>query len=104
MLPTKAISVISAGGEPFHDPAAELQLSPTARQYIAGLLRYAPELMLVTNQWVNSYKRLVPGTEAPMYVTWSPRNHSALVRIPELKPGSAASSRIQLSASGCATA
>jgi glutamine synthetase len=49
----------------------------------------------MTNQWVNSYKRLVPGTEAPMYVTWSPRNHSDLVRVPELKPGSADSSRIE---------
>ena len=51
--------------------------------------------MLVTNQWVNSYKRLVPGTEAPMYVTWSPRNHSDLVRVPEHKPGSEESTRIE---------
>ncbi|MBT5775344.1 MAG: glutamine synthetase [Dehalococcoidia bacterium] len=89
------LSLFRGESNAFHDPADELQLSPTARQYIAGLLRYAPELMLVTNQWVNSYKRLVPGTEAPMYVTWSPRNHSDLVRVPELKPGSADSSRIE---------
>jgi glutamine synthetase len=89
------LSLFRGESNAFHDPTDELQLSHTARQYIAGLLRYAPELMLVTNQWVNSYKRLVPGTEAPMYVTWSPRNHSDLVRVPELKPGSADSSRIE---------
>ena len=89
------LSLFRGESNAFHDPDDELQLSPTARQYIAGLLRYAPELMLVTNQWVNSYKRLVPGTEAPMYVTWSPRNHSDLVRVPELKPGSADASRVE---------
>ena len=89
------LSLFRGESNAFHDPADELQLSPIARQYIAGLLRSAPELMLVTNQWVNSYKRLVPGTEAPMYITWSPRNHSDLVRVPELKPGTADSSRIE---------
>jgi len=89
------LSLFRGESNAFHDADDELQISPVARQYIAGLLRYAPELMLVTNQWVNSYKRLVPGTEAPMYVTWSPRNHSDLVRVPELKPGSADSTRIE---------
>ncbi len=89
------LSLFRGESNAFHDADDELQISPIARQYIAGLLRYAPELMLVTNQWVNSYKRLVPGTEAPMYVTWSPRNHSDLVRVPELKPGSADSTRVE---------
>ena len=79
----------------FYDEADSLHISSEARQYIAGLLRHAPELMLLTNQWVNSYKRLVPGTEAPLYATWSPKSHSDLVRVPEFKPGLEVSTRIE---------
>ena len=79
----------------FHESGNDLEISDVARHYIAGLLQHAPELMLVTNQWVNSYKRLVPGYEAPMYVTWSPHNHSDLVRVPAHKPGSEDSTRIE---------
>ena len=61
----------------FFDAGDAYHLSPTAKAYIAGLLRYAPEITLVTNQWVNSYKRLVPGFEAPVYVCWARRNRSA---------------------------
>ena len=62
----------------FFDAGDAYHLSPTAKAYIAGALRYAPEITLVTNQWVNSYKRLVPGFEAPVYVCWARRNRSAL--------------------------
>jgi glutamine synthetase len=67
----------------FYEADAALNISKTARHYMAGLLRHAPELMLVTNQWVNSYKRLVPGYEAPTHATWSTRNRADLVRVPE---------------------
>src|SRR6266550_216415 len=67
----------------FFDDTDEYHLSKTAKQYIGGLLQHAPEITLVTNQWVNSYKRLVPGFEAPVYVCWARRNRSALVRVPQ---------------------
>ncbi len=70
-------------------------LSPIAKAYMAGLLRHAPEFTLVTNQWVNSYKRLVPGYEAPVYLTWARRNRSDLIRVPDYKPGKEASTRIE---------
>ena len=71
----------------FFDGTDEYHLSKTAKTYIAGMLRHAPEITLVTNQWVNSYKRLVPGFEAPVYVCWARRNRSALIRVPKYKPG-----------------
>jgi glutamine synthetase len=61
------------------DPGNEFNLSDEGRYYIAGLLRHAPEITAVTNQWVNSYKRLVPGYEAPVYIAWARRNRSSLV-------------------------
>ncbi len=64
-------------------------------RYIAGLLRHGPEITLLTNQWVNSYKRLVPGYEAPVYVCWARRNRSALVRVPQYKPGKEEATRIE---------
>lgn len=66
----------------FHDADDPDGLSPTAKSFIAGLLRHAPEITAVTNQWVNSYKRLTPGYEAPVHVGWGSSNRSALVRIP----------------------
>lgn len=71
-------------------------LSKLARHYIAGLLKHAPEITLVTNQWVNSYKRLVPGYEAPIYISWARRNRSDLIRIPEYKKGKEKSTRVEL--------
>ncbi|NTU88875.1 MAG: type I glutamate--ammonia ligase [Actinobacteria bacterium] len=71
-------------------------LSEIAKQYIAGLLKYAPEFCAVTNQYVNSYKRLVPGYEAPVYISWARRNRSALIRIPMYKPGKEKATRIEL--------
>jgi glutamine synthetase len=74
--------------DPYH-------LSAIARAYIAGLLHNSRALTLVTNQWVNSYKRLRPGFEAPVYLSWARRNRSDLIRIPEYTPGDAAHTRIE---------
>jgi len=71
-------------------------LSEVGKAYIAGLLKYAPEFCAVTNQFVNSYKRLVPGYEAPVYVTWARRNRSAMVRVPMYKPGKENATRVEL--------
>jgi glutamine synthetase len=79
----------------FFDASDPYHLSPLAKSYIAGLLRHARELTLVTNQWINSYKRLVPGYEAPVYITWARRNRSDLVRVPEYKPGKEVATRIE---------
>ncbi|MCX8206819.1 MAG: glutamine synthetase family protein [Methanothrix sp.] len=77
------------------DASDEYHLSDEAKCYIAGLLKHAPEITAVTNQWVNSYKRLVPGYEAPVYISWARRNRSALVRVPMYKPGKEAATRIE---------
>lgn len=74
---------------------SEGELSDTARRFIAGLLRHAREMTAVTNQWVNSYKRLVPGFEAPIYVSWARNNQSALVRVPTVKAGKTDSVRVE---------
>ncbi len=79
----------------FFDPAAKYHLSIVARQFIAGILRHAPELTLVTNQYVNSYKRLWGGGEAPSYVSWGHNNRSALIRVPLHKPEKSQSTRIE---------
>lgn len=71
-------------------------LSDTAKHYLAGLLKHIPEITVVLNQWVNSYKRLVPGYEAPAYICWGHINRSALVRMPMSKPGKEKSVRIEL--------
>ncbi|MEY5145806.1 MAG: type glutamate--ammonia ligase [Actinomycetota bacterium] len=79
----------------FFDAGAQYHLSNTARQFMAGILRHAPEITLVTNQFVNSYKRLWGGGEAPSYVSWGHNNRSALIRIPLHKPEKAQSTRIE---------
>jgi glutamine synthetase len=79
----------------FFDATDEHHLSKTGKSYIAGILRHAREITLVTNQWVNSYKRLVPGYEAPVYICWARRNRSALVRVPMYKPGKEGATRIE---------
>jgi glutamine synthetase len=79
----------------FFDASDEYHLSSLAKAYIAGLLHHAKEITLVTNQWVNSYKRMVPGYEAPVYITWARRNRSDLVRVPEYKPGKEVATRIE---------
>ncbi len=79
----------------FFEAADACHLSKVGKAYIAGILRHAREMTLVTNQWVNSYKRLVPGFEAPVYICWARRNRSALVRVPMYKPGKEAATRIE---------
>ncbi len=79
----------------FFDSEDEYNLSQTARYYIAGLLKHAPEITAITNQWVNSYKRLVPGYEAPVYLSWARRNRSDLIRVPEYRPGRENATRIE---------
>ncbi len=79
----------------FYDPSDKNNLSAMAKMFIAGLLRHAPEITLVCNQWVNSYKRLVPGYEAPVYLSWAVRNRSDLVRVPEYKPGKEKATRVE---------
>jgi len=79
----------------FFDPKDKYHLSSVGKMYLAGLLRHAPEITLITNQWVNSYKRLVPGYEAPVYISWALRNRSDLIRIPVYKPGKEKATRIE---------
>jgi glutamine synthetase len=79
----------------FFNKEDEYNLSAVARGFIAGLLKHAPELTAVTNQWVNSYKRLVPGYEAPVYLSWARRNRSDLIRVPEYRPGREKATRIE---------
>lgn len=79
----------------FFEAGTEFQLSKTARQFIAGWLKHAPEFTAVTNQFVNSYKRLWGGGEAPSYLSWGHNNRSALVRVPLYKPGKGQSARVE---------
>jgi glutamine synthetase len=79
----------------FYDRSDRYHLSGMAKSYIAGILRHARELAAVTNQWVNSYKRLVPGYEAPVYISWARRNRSAMIRVPMYKPGKELATRIE---------
>jgi glutamine synthetase len=80
----------------FYDANDQYFLSDIAKHYIAGILKHAPEITAFANQWVNSYKRLVPGYEAPVYMAWARRNRSALVRVPLYKPGKEKANRIEL--------
>ncbi len=82
----------------FHDPGDEYGLSKIGRGFIAGLLRHAPEITAVTNQWVNSYKRLVVGYEAPIYVSWARNNRSVVVNLPQHKKGKSESTRVEFRA------
>lgn len=82
----------------FYDPNDPYHLSQTARQFVAGLLTHAREVTAVTNQWVNSYKRLLPGYEAPVYISWARRNRSTLVRVPMYKPGKETATRVEFRA------
>jgi len=88
-------SLFKDGRNAFYDKNKEFNLSDLARYYIAGLLKHAPEITAVCNQWVNSYKRLVPGYEAPAYISWARRNRSTLIRVPMYKPGKENATRIE---------
>ncbi len=83
------------GENAFFSPDDEYHLSDVGRKFLAGLLHHAREITVVTNQWVNSYKRLIPGYEAPVYVSWACVNRSDLVRIPSYREGSPSSVRLE---------
>jgi glutamine synthetase len=88
-------SLFKDGKNAFFDAKDKYHLSDTAKWYIAGLLTHARETCAVMAQWVNSYKRLVPGYEAPVYISWARRNRSTLVRVPMYKPGKALATRAE---------
>jgi glutamine synthetase len=88
-------SLFKGGKNAFYDPKDKYRLSPVAKHFIAGLLRHSREISAVVSQWVNSYKRLVPGYEAPVYISWARQNRSALVRVPAYRPGKESSTRCE---------
>ncbi len=90
------LSLFEGERNAFHEAGAPYQLSKVGRQFIAGLLRHAPEVSAVTNQWVNSYKRLWGGGEAPAHVCWGHNNRSALIRVPMYKPSKGQSTRVEV--------
>ena len=89
------VSLFKGEENAFYDPNAEFNLSATGRSFIAGILKHAPEITAITNQWVNSYKRLHGGGEAPAFVNWGPSDRGALVRVPMYKPKKENSTRIE---------
>ena len=89
-------SLFSNGSNAFFDASDQYHLSDTAKAYIAGLLKHAREISALFAPTVNSYKRLVPGYEAPVYCAWSQRNRSALVRVPMYHPGKEQATRCEL--------
>ncbi len=88
-------SLFKGDDNAFFNPNDEYYLSDTAKNYIAGLLNHSKEICSVAAQWVNSYKRLVPGYEAPVYISWARRNRSALIRVPMYKPGKSKATRME---------
>ena len=90
------LSLFEGDRNAFHESGAPYQLSKVGRSFIAGLLRHAPEFTAVTNQWVNSYKRLSGSDEAPTYICWGHNNRSALVRVPMYKPLKEQSTRVEI--------
>ena len=90
------VSLFEGDRNAFFEAGAEYQLSATGRHFIAGILRHASEITCITNQWVNSYKRLIGGGEAPSYICWGHNNRSAMIRVPMYKPNKGQSTRIEL--------
>ncbi|MEN3013884.1 MAG: glutamine synthetase family protein [Endomicrobiia bacterium] len=89
-------SLFKNGKNMFFSEKDKYHLSDIAKYFIAGILKHCREICIVTNQWVNSYKRLVPGYEAPVYICWANKNRSALIRVPEYKPGKEKATRIEV--------
>ena len=89
------LSLFEGDRNAFFEAGSQYQLSKVARSFIAGLLVHAPEITAITNQWVNSYKRLMGGGEAPAFVCWGHNNRSALIRVPMYKPQKGNSTRIE---------
>ncbi len=96
------LSLFDGDTNAFHEEGSESGLSKLGKSFIAGILHHAPEFTAITNQWVNSYKRLVKGFEAPIYSFWARNNQSALVRIPTVKAGKPDSTRIEYRAADAA--
>ena len=90
------MSLFKGNKNAFFDKDAPFHLSEIGRSFTAGLLKHVPEITSVCNQWVNSYKRIVPGYEAPCYITWARRNRADLIRLPEYQPGKETATRIEL--------
>jgi len=90
------MSLFEGDTNAFHNPDDPLQMSETGKRFIAGILTHAPEISAVTNQWVNSYKRLVHGGEAPTAASWGSANRSAMVRLPLYTPNKASSRRVEV--------
>jgi glutamine synthetase len=90
------LSLFDGERNAFYEEGAPYQLSAIGRSFVAGLLKHAPEYSAITNQWVNSYKRLQSGGEAPTFITWGSDNLNSLVRIPMYKPNKPNSTRIEL--------
>ncbi|MCH7581107.1 MAG: type I glutamate--ammonia ligase [Acidobacteria bacterium] len=96
------LSLFEGDVNAFHEPGTQGGLSKVGQAFIAGLLRHAAELTAVTNQWVNSYKRLVAGFDAPIYISWARNNQSSLVRVPSVKKGKPSSVRVEYRAADAA--
>jgi glutamine synthetase len=90
------VSLFEGDQNAFYEAGSEYQLSKTGRGFMAGVLHHAREISVVTNQWVNSYKRMMSGGEAPSYVCWGHNNRSAMIRVPMYKPLKGQSTRIEL--------
>jgi glutamine synthetase len=90
------VSLFEGDRNAFYDAEDPYELSETGKAFVAGLLHHAKEISAVTNQWVNSYKRLIHGSEAPTTVSWGRANRSALVRVPMYSPGKASSRRVEI--------
>ncbi len=96
------LSLFEGEDNAFYEKGTQGQLSKVGQAFIAGLLRHAGELTAITNQWVNSYKRLVAGFDAPIYISWARNNQSALVRVPSVKKNKPSSVRVEYRASDAA--
>jgi glutamine synthetase len=90
------VSLFEGDRNAFFEAGSEYQLSRTGRQFISGILRHANEISVITNQWVNSYKRMMFGSEAPSYICWGHNNRSAMIRVPMYKPNKGQSTRVEL--------
>ena len=89
------MSLFKGDDNAFFDADEDMNISETGRQFIAGLMRHAADICVVTNQWINSYKRLLPGLEAPIFASWTTRNFGDLIRVPSYRPGREESVRIE---------
>jgi glutamine synthetase len=90
------LSLFQGEKNAFFSPDDPYNLSSMGKKFLAGILQHSREICLITNQWYNSYKRLVPGFEAPVYIAWAERNRSVLVRIPVYRKGKETATRLEI--------